>query len=74
MRALTQVTPNSVTLDDDDLFYMDFKNNATVLDSKVATLIQYENAYKEAELCRIICNKDIHRWKPDPDVRRTKGR
>ncbi|XP_032443170.1 H-2 class II histocompatibility antigen, A-Q alpha chain-like isoform X2 [Xiphophorus hellerii] len=63
-----------VTLDDDKLYYADFKNNASVWDSKIETM-KYKYTYTTSEyaaICRTVCKKDIHRWKPDPDVRRTK--
>ncbi|XP_014908579.1 H-2 class II histocompatibility antigen, A-U alpha chain-like isoform X2 [Poecilia latipinna] len=63
-----------VTLDDDEIFYADYKNNTSVWDEKIATLkYRYTSTAREyVEICRTVCNKDIHRWKPDPDVRRTK--
>lgn len=63
-----------MTLDDDELGYADFKNNIGVLNSKLATAVDYEWAYKYAEVCQVQCEKDIYRWKVDPDVRRTTGR
>ncbi|XP_015250278.1 PREDICTED: H-2 class II histocompatibility antigen, A-U alpha chain-like [Cyprinodon variegatus] len=64
----------TVTLNDDEVCYADFKNNILVWDSKLATAVEYEWAYKYAEVCQVQCKKDIYRWKVDPDVRRTTDR
>ncbi|XP_043957087.1 H-2 class II histocompatibility antigen, A-Q alpha chain-like isoform X2 [Gambusia affinis] len=63
-----------VTLDDDELYHADYKNNASVWNSKMETVqSKYTDTAREyAAICRTTCMKDIHRWKPDPDVRRTK--
>ncbi|KAM4534882.1 H-2 class II histocompatibility antigen, A-Q alpha chain-like [Fundulus diaphanus] len=61
-----------VTLDDDEVCYVDFKKRTAVWDSKIQATMLPALAYKNAETCRSVCKKDIHRWKPDPDVRRTK--
>uniref|UniRef100_A0A3B3UUE5 H-2 class II histocompatibility antigen, A-U alpha chain-like n=1 Tax=Poecilia latipinna TaxID=48699 RepID=A0A3B3UUE5_9TELE len=62
-----------VTLDDDEIFYADYKNNTSVWDEKIATLkYRYTSTAREyVEICRTVCNKDIHRWKPDPDNHKT---
>ncbi|XP_043957091.1 RLA class II histocompatibility antigen, DP alpha-1 chain-like isoform X2 [Gambusia affinis] len=63
-----------VTLDNDELYHADFKNNIGVWDSKMETVqSKYTDTIREyAAIYRTACMKDIHRWKPDPDVRRTK--
>ncbi|XP_047214852.1 H-2 class II histocompatibility antigen, A-U alpha chain-like isoform X2 [Girardinichthys multiradiatus] len=60
-----------ITLDDDELVYADFKKSTAVWESKIPTTLRSDSAYKYAEACQIACNKDIYRWKADPDVRRT---
>ncbi|XP_054891300.1 H-2 class II histocompatibility antigen, A-U alpha chain-like, partial [Poeciliopsis prolifica] len=61
-----------LTLDDDELYYADYKNNASVWDSKIPTPVHTDYIYPYSKKYKAMCNKDIHRWKPDPDVRRTK--
>ncbi|XP_036004016.1 H-2 class II histocompatibility antigen, A-U alpha chain-like [Fundulus heteroclitus] len=60
------------TLDDDEVCYMDFKNKADVWASKTERYWRREWNYKAAQIWQVLCKKDINRWKPDPDVRRTK--
>uniref|UniRef100_A0A3B3UVH7 Ig-like domain-containing protein n=1 Tax=Poecilia latipinna TaxID=48699 RepID=A0A3B3UVH7_9TELE len=52
-----------VTLDDDELYYADFKNNASVFDDKIISSVRSKYAYKYGEICQhppevIIYTKD----------------
>lgn len=55
----------SVTLDDDEVYYADFKNGLLVWDSKIPTFAHVPQAYKYAVYYRAICKEWLQRWKPD---------
>ncbi|XP_038132613.1 H-2 class II histocompatibility antigen, A-U alpha chain-like [Cyprinodon tularosa] len=60
-----------VTLDDDIVCYADSKNKIGVWDSKIPSTY-FAEGKKYFERCQAQCKKDVYRWKPDPDVKRTK--
>ncbi|XP_041862780.1 H-2 class II histocompatibility antigen, A-Q alpha chain-like isoform X2 [Melanotaenia boesemani] len=61
-----------LTLDDDEVYYADFKKDHIVWDSKIPTTFRAEWAYKYALIYRYMCKSDIKRWKQDETATRTK--
>ncbi|XP_051245003.1 H-2 class II histocompatibility antigen, A-Q alpha chain [Dicentrarchus labrax] len=61
----TSDTHMSLTLDDDDIYYADFKKDRLIWESRLPTSFQVSWAYSYAEYYRSICKGDVYRWKPD---------
>uniref|UniRef100_A0A3P8SN27 Ig-like domain-containing protein n=1 Tax=Amphiprion percula TaxID=161767 RepID=A0A3P8SN27_AMPPE len=61
-----------VTLDDDEVYYADFKKGVLIWDGRIPTSFQVPWAYKYALKYRTVCKNDIQIWKRDESITKKK--
>uniref|UniRef100_A0A3Q1FN72 Ig-like domain-containing protein n=1 Tax=Acanthochromis polyacanthus TaxID=80966 RepID=A0A3Q1FN72_9TELE len=61
-----------LTLDDDEVYYADFKKGVLIWDGKIPTSFQVSWAYEYALKYRTICRNDMQTWKRDESTTKKK--
>uniref|UniRef100_A0A3P9N818 H-2 class II histocompatibility antigen, A-Q alpha chain-like n=1 Tax=Poecilia reticulata TaxID=8081 RepID=A0A3P9N818_POERE len=61
-----------LSLDNDEVFYADFRDGVLVWDNKIPSILHVEYAYKYAKTHQFLCKSAIAKWRPDSTATRDK--